>query len=187
MTMKTLKTAWTLPLAMLVALAGSARAHGEDKAAAAGPTDAQIAHIAVTANQIDVDAGNQALTRAQSAEVKKFAQLMVTDHTSVIKQASDLAGKLKLTPEDNDTSKTLSKNAADTAAKMKALSGAEFDKAYVANEVAFHRAVLDALDKVLIPNAKNAELKKLLTSARPVIAMHLGHAEHLSKTLTASR
>ncbi len=184
--MRTLTREGILTLVSIMALAGSALAK-QSKPAAGAPDDAQIAHIAVTANQIDVDAANQALAKTQSAEVKKFAQLMVTDHSSVIKQAGDLAGKLKLTPEDNDTSKTLSRDAAQTADKLKSLSGAAFDKAYVANEIAYHKAVLDALDKVLIPNARNAELKKLLTAVRPVVAMHLEHAEHLSKTLTASK
>lgn len=147
------------------------------------PSDAQIAHIAVTANQIDVDAGNLALSKSQNPEVKKFAELMVKDHAAVNKQAGELAGKLKLTPEDNDTSKALKKGADETASKLKGLSGAEFDKAYVANEIGYHKAVLDAVDKALIPNAKNAELKKLLQSVRPVMAAHLAHAEGMQKTL----
>jgi putative membrane protein len=161
-----------------VLLAGSAMAQTK----AGAPNDAQIASIAVTANQVDIDAAKLALGKTQNAEVKKFAELMVADHTSVIKKASDLAGKLKLTPEDNDTSKALKKGGEDANAKLMGLSGAEFDKAYVANEVAYHKAVLDALDKALIPNAKNAELKKLLESVRPVIAGHLAHAEGMAKS-----
>jgi len=160
--------------------AGIAGAAGDGKG---GPSDAQIAHIAVTANQIDVDAGNLALTRTQNPEVKKFAELMVKDHGAVNQQAGALAAKLKLTPEDNDTSKALKKGADEATAKLKALSGAEFDKAYVANEVAYHKAVLDAVDKALIPNAKNGQLKKLLEGVRPVIAAHLAHAEGMQKTL----
>jgi putative membrane protein len=162
-----------------VLLAGSAMAESRGGA----PSDAQIASIAVTANQVDIDAANLAIARSQNPEVKRFAELMVADHSSVIKKAGELAGRLKLTPEDNDTSKALKKGGEDAAAKLKALSGAEFDKAYVANEVTYHRAVLDALDKALIPNAKNAELKKLLETVRPVIAGHLAHAEGLAKTL----
>jgi putative membrane protein len=171
------RLAFALALSLCVPMAASAKE--------AAPSDANIAAIAVTANQVDIDAGNQALSKSTNPEVKKFAQLMVTDHASVIKQAGDLAGKLKLTPEDNDLSKKLKKDGAATADKMKALSGAEFDKAYVANEVAYHKAVLDALDKVLIPDSKNAELKSLLQSVRPVIAQHLGHAEELQKTLAS--
>ena len=69
--------------------------------------DAQIASIVVTANQVDIDAGKLAAATTANAEVKKFAQLMVTDHTGVNKQAVDLVTKLKVTPQDNDTSKSL--------------------------------------------------------------------------------
>jgi putative membrane protein len=149
------------------------------------PSDANIAAIVVAADQIDVDAGNQALAKSTNPEVKKFAQTMVTDHTAVNKKATELAGKLKLTPEDNDLSKKLKSDANATADKLKALSGAEFDKAYVANEVAYHRAVIDAVQKLLIPNAKNAELKKLLEQGAPIFVQHLHHAETLEKSLAS--
>ena len=130
-----------------------AMAFAQDK----GPTDPQIAGIVVTANQIDVDAGKIAKSRSKNKEVQAFAQQMITDHTAVNKQAAALAKKLGVKPEDSATSKSLKKAAADTAKKLKALKGAQFDKAYVDNEVAYHQQVLDAIDKVLIPNADNAE------------------------------
>jgi putative membrane protein len=147
------------------------------------PSDPQIAHIVVTANQIDVDAGKLAESRSQNKEVKAFARQMVTDHTAVNQQAAALAKKLGVTPEDNGTSKSLKQGAADTAKKLKGLKGAEFDRAYVDNEVAFHQAVLDAIDKVLVPSAENAELKGLITKVRPAIQAHLDHAKHLQASL----
>jgi putative membrane protein len=104
-------------------------------------TDPQIAHIAWTAGVIDINAAKQAKSKASNKEVKAFADDMVRDHEAVNKQALDLVKKLKVTPEDNDTSKTLSKNAAEKLAELGKLKGAEFDKAYVANEVAYHKAV----------------------------------------------
>ena len=148
------------------------------------PSDPQIAHIVVTANQIDVDAGKLAASRSQNKEVKAFAKQMVTDHTAVNKQAAALAKKLGVTPEDNDTSKSLKQGAAQTATKLKGLKGAEFDRAYADNEVAYHQAVLDAIDKVLIPSAQNEELKGLITKVRPAIQAHLDHAKHLQASLT---
>jgi putative membrane protein len=168
----------TILASLLLAVPAFAKAEAAKK-----PSDANIAAIAVTANAIDVDAGNAAIAKTTNPKVKEFAQLMVTDHSAVNKQAAELAGKLKLTPEEDDTARTLKKNAEDTAAKMKSLTGAEFDKAYVANEIAYHKAVLDALDKVLIPDAQNAELKALLKKVRPVVAEHMHHAEQLSKSL----
>jgi putative membrane protein len=148
------------------------------------PSDANIAAIVVAADQVDVDAGNQALAKSTNPEVKKFAQTMVTDHTAVNRKATDLAGKLKLTPEDNDLSKKLKSDAAATADKMGKLSGAEFDKAYVANEIAYHKAVIDVVSKSLIPSAKNPELKKLLEQGAPIFKQHLAHAEQLEKSLS---
>ena len=72
-----------------------------------GVTDAQIASIVVTANQVDIDAGKLARSRSTNVDVKTFAELMVTDHTGVNKSAVDLAGKLKVTPQDNPTSQSL--------------------------------------------------------------------------------
>jgi putative membrane protein len=152
-------------------------------ALAQGINDAQIAKIVVTANQVDVDAGKLAASKATNPEVKKFAQTMVTDHTGVNKQAVDLATKLGVKPEDNDTSKALKKGAADNTASLKKLKGAQFDKAYVDHEVAYHQQVLDAIDKVLVPSAQNAELKGLIEKVRPAIATHLDHAKHLQADL----
>ena len=145
--------------------------------------DAQIASIVVTANQVDVDAGKLAASTSKNADVKKFAQLMVTDHNAVNKQAVDLVTRLKVTPEDNDTSRSLKAGGEKNVAALKALKGAAFDRAYVDHEVAYHQAVLDAVDKTLIPNAKNAELKALLLKVRPAFVAHLEHAKHIALTL----
>ncbi len=150
---------------------------------AQGVNDAQIAHIVVTANQVDVDAGKLAQKMASNAEVKKFGERMVADHEGVNKQAVALATKLKVTPQDNDTSKSLKAGGDKNIAKLKTLSGAAFDKAYVDQEVAYHQAVLDALDKTLVPGATNAELKALLVKVRPAFVAHLEHAKHIQSTL----
>jgi putative membrane protein len=145
--------------------------------------DAQIASIVVTANQVDIDAGKLAAATTANAEVKKFAQLMVTDHTGVNKQAVDLATKLKVTPQDNDTSKSLKAGGEKNVANLKTLKGAAFDKAYVDQEVTYHQAVIDALDKTLVPNASNPELKALLVKVRPAFVAHLEHAKHRQSSL----
>jgi len=153
---------------------------------AQGINDAQIASIVVTANQVDIDAGKLATTQASNPEVKKFAQLMVTDHTGVNKQAVDLATKLGVKPESNPTSELLKKGGEDNVAKLKAMKGKAFDKAYVDHEVDYHQQVLDAIDKTLIPSAKNAELKGLIEKVRPAIAAHLEHAKHLQMKMGKS-
>jgi putative membrane protein len=149
--------------------------------------DAQIASIVVTANQVDIDAGKLATAKASDPEVKKFAQLMVTDHTGVNKSAVDLATKLKVTPEDNPTSKSIKAGGDENVAKLKTLKGAAFDKAYIDHEVAYHQQVLDAVDKTLIPGAKNAELKALLVKVRPAFVAHLEHAKHVQASFANAK
>ena len=154
---------------------------------AQGINDAQIAAIVVTANQVDVDAGKLAQLRASNSEVKKFADRMVSDHEGVNKQAVALATKLKVTPQENDTSRALKTGGDKNIANLKTLSGAAFDKAYVDHEVVYHTQVLDALDTALIPGAANAELKALLVKVRPAFVAHLEHAKHLQASLASSR
>jgi putative membrane protein len=149
----------------------------------AKPTDPQIAHIAYTAGVIDIAAAKQAMTKASNKGVKAFAGDMVRDHEAVNKQALDLVKKLKVTPEDNDTSRSLSKQAADKLAELGKLKGTEFDKAYVANEVAYHKAVNGALETQLIPSASNAELKSLLQTGLKIFQGHQQHAEHVAAAL----
>ncbi len=152
-------------------------------ASAQGVNDAQIASIVVTANQVDIDAGKLAESKASSAEVKSFGKQMVTDHTGVNKQATELVTKLGVKPEDNPTSQSLKSGGTSNVDQLKKLKGAAFDKAYVDHEVAYHQQVLDAIDKTLIPNAKNADLKTLLEKVRPAIASHLEHAKHLQASM----
>ena len=154
--------------------------------ALAGPNDAQIAAIVVTANQVDIDAGQYAQAHSTSKDVQGFAKLMVTDHTAVNKSAVDLATKLKLTPEDNPTAQSLKKGGEDNVAKLRTLSGPALDRAYVDHEVAYHQAVIDALDKTLIPSAKNEELKALMVKVRPAFVAHLDHAKMLQAQLGKS-
>ena len=151
--------------------------------AATGPTDAQIAHIVVTANRVDIDAGKLAASRGHSAEVRAFGKQMVVDHSGVNRQAIALASKLKVTPEDNPTSHDLKRGGADNVAHLKTLHRAAFDKAYIDHEVAYHERVLDAVDHVLIPSARNEQLKALIEEARPLFIAHLEHARALQAQL----
>ena len=152
-------------------------------ARAAKPTDPQIAHIAYTAGQLDIEAGKQALDKSKNQDVRAFAQLMVGDHTAVNDQALALVKKLNVTPEDNPASQSLTKAADVERKKLAGLDGAAFDKAYVDNEVAYHKTVNEALSKTLIPDAQNAELKSLLEKGLKLFESHQKHAETLAKQL----
>ena len=170
-----MKTSMTAAAAALFLLAGNALAQS--------PSDAQIASIVVTANQVDIDAGKLAESKGSNADVKAFGKQMVTDHSGVNKQAVALVTKLKVTPEDNPTSKSLKAGGAENVKNLEKLSGVAFDRAYVDHEVAYHQQVLDAIDKTLVPSAQNAELKSLLVSVRPAFVAHLEHAKSLQTSL----
>ncbi len=167
----------------LMTAAAAALALAAGGALAQAPSDAQIASIVVTANQVDIDAGKLAESKGSNAEVKAFGKQMVTDHTGVNKQAVALVTKLKVTPEDNATSKSLKAGGAENVKNLEKLSGAAFDRAYVDHEVAYHQKVLDAVDQTLIPSAQNAELKALLVAVRPAFVAHLDHAKMLQASL----
>ncbi|GGD87044.1 hypothetical protein CO662_15580 [Rhizobium anhuiense] len=152
-------------------------------AADSKPTDPQIAHIAYTAGQIDVTAAEQALKKSKNAEVIEFAKTMERDHKAVNDQALALVKKLNVTPEDNAVSQSLSTQAAKELKTLEALDGAAFDKAYVENEVAYHKSVNSALAKILIPSAENKELKSLLETGLILFKEHQIHAEHLASMI----
>ena len=150
--------------------------------APAGPADADIAHIVVAANTIDVEAAEQASQKSQNANVKQFARTMITDHNAVNQQASRAQG-LGLTPADNAVSQQLKTQADSAKADLAGKTGAAYDRAYVAREVVYHQAVLNALDQTLIPGAQNAQLKALLEQSRPAFAAHLRMAQQLQTKL----
>jgi len=152
-------------------------------ARAAEPTDPQIAHIAYTAGTLDIEGAKQALKKSKNKDILAFAEGMVSDHTAVNKQALDLVKKLKVTPEDNDTSKALAKAAADKRAELAKLKGAAFDRAYIENEVAYHQTVNSALETTLIPSAANPELKSLLQTGLGLFHGHQQHAEQVAAEL----
>lgn len=147
------------------------------------PGDPQIAHIAYTAGVIDVEAAKQAIAKSKNKDVVAFAEDMVRDHEEVNKQALALVKKLNVTPEDNATSQALTKAASETRDKLAGLEGAAFDKAYVDNEVAYHKQVNGALETLLIPSASNGELKGLLETGLKIFQGHQQHAEHVAGEL----
>jgi putative membrane protein len=166
-----------------LALVAVTAMQAQQSAAAPDLTDPEVAHVAVTANAVDIDLARFAQTRTRTAAVRQFAQTMITDHSAVNAQAAALAGKLGVTPADNAVSQSLLTGAADARKSLEPLQGAAFDRAYMDREIGYHQAVLDAIDKLLIPTTENAELKKLLVDVRPAIATHLEHAKHVRTEL----
>jgi len=144
-------------------------------------SDAEIASVAVTANQIDIEYAQIAQKKSKNADVLRFAETMAKDHQSIIDQAVALATKLGVTPKDNATTKSFLEGATKTKAMLNSKGGNAFNKAYIDNEVAYHKAAINEVENVLIPDATNSELKSLLQSALPLFKAHLAHAEMVQK------
>ena len=170
-----------IPILAALCLASSAAA--AQPAAAGKPTDPQIAHIAYTAGQIDIQAAQLALKKSKNKQVRAFANDMVRDHKAVNAKALALVKKLKVKPQDNDTSRALAKQAEAKRKELSGLKGAEFDRAYAQNEVAYHQQVNGALQSTLIPSADNPELKQLLSTGLQIFQGHQQHAEQLAQGL----
>lgn len=139
--------------------------------------DTEVASVAVVANQIDIDYAKIALERSKNREILDFAQRMIEDHEAVIAQAVALVTKLGVSPKDNAVSQSLLQGAEKTKRQLRRASRKKFDRAYIDNEVAYHKAVIDAVNNLLIPETENAELKELLNAVVPALEVHLGHAE----------
>jgi putative membrane protein len=147
--------------------------------AQAGLSDLEIAHAAYTADVIDIEYAKIALSKTKNAEVKTFAELMIRDHTAVNEGASALLKKLNVEPKDNAFSQALVKGAAAKKTELNALDGDAFDKAYAANELAYHQTVNKIVGETWIPSVKNAELKAFLGQALVTFKVHETHAGHM--------
>ena len=171
-------------LAVLV-LAGTAAAQPANSPAK--PNDAQIAHIAYTAGEIDIKAAKQALEKSRNPQIREFAQDMVRDHTAVNDKALALVKKLGVNPQDNDTEpRPQSKQAISGAqqAGQKHEAAPAFDRAYAQNEVAYHQTVNKA--HLIIRSFRppsNPELKSLLETGLKIFQGHEQHAEQVAAGL----
>lgn len=146
-------------------------------------TDAEIASIAVVANQNDIDFAAIAKDRSDNQEVIRLAKTMASDHQMVIDRAVELVTRLGVTPADNAVSKQLLKDARTTQERLRKVAANEFDETYVNNEVEYHQNVIKAVEDLLIPQAKNEELKGLLEEVLPILQGHLEHAQMIQKNL----
>lgn len=144
-------------------------------------SDEEVAHVAVVANQIDIAYAEIAREKSKDSDILKFAETMTNDHNAVINQASALVKKLNVTPKENSVSQKLLADAEETKKTLRTKSGKAFNKAYIDNEVAYHKAVISAVEGLLIPEAENAELKALLQNVVPALKTHLEHAEMVQK------
>lgn len=153
-------------------------------AATAGPPldDPTIVAIFDAANTADIETGTLAAERGASQEVRQFGAMLARDHTQVRQQGRDLAGKLHVTPTPPADDQA-AKAHAETMAKLRSLKGAAFDRAFLEHEYAFHRDVIDAVQKTLLPAIQNPELKALVVKVAPAFQAHMQMAQQLEKQL----
>jgi putative membrane protein len=168
------KALWTAAAIVLAVALHPARTKAQG---GAEPTDPQIVGIVEAADDIDINYAKLALSKAKDKQVKDFAQQMITDHSAVQQAVRDLAAKLNVTPADSETGNSLKKQAEQITQKLQGLKGKAFERAYIDNEVAYHKAVINATKTVLVPSAQNVELKSALQGAEPLFEGHLQHAE----------
>lgn len=173
-----LKTSKTSLLIAVVLTFAAGVAHAQ-----AGLNDLQIAHAAYTADVIDIEYAKIALAKTKNPEVRQFAELMIRDHTAVNEGAGALLTKLKVQPEDNAFSQALNSGAKAKRAELSALNGVAFDRAYAANELAYHHTVNKIVGETWIPTVQNGELKEFLAEALVTFREHEEHAGHMVDAL----
>ncbi len=145
--------------------------------------DLEIAHVAYTADTIDIRYAHLALAISTNPKIHEFARTMIRDHSAVNEQALALVKKLNVQPQDNFFSRQLNENADKLIAEMSKLSGAAFDKRYAENELGYHGAVNKLVEKTFIPNIKNAEVRALFEDALAIFKVHQEHAAMMVKSL----
>lgn len=150
-------------------------------AAPAPPDDASLAGLVKAANQAEIDAAKMAVTKAVSEDVKDFAQMMIDEHTQAEADVDAVLRQIAVTPKESDASKELRQEALRQTGNLSRLTGAEFDRAYMEQQVRAHRKVLYALDQAVPERpGRPAALQDLIARTRDAVAGHLRHAERLS-------
>lgn len=148
--------------------------------------DLQMAHVAVTASDIDIRYAHLALALSHNPAVREFAKTMIRDHTAVNEQVAALARRLNVEAQDNAMSQQLLKDAARVLDEMSRLRGAAFDRSYAENELRYHRTVNGAVAEAFIPNVENAEVKRAFEAALTIFRGHERHAEQVVERLSGT-
>ncbi len=179
----------SLAALLLVAATACHRRSVEDVAPVSGPhvSDGNIVAIILAANNTDLSYARLAPSRARSADVRAFAQRMMTDHTILNARVSDLALRNRITAEEDATSLDFRDHSAERRDILRELDGARFDSTYAANEIQYHTELLAAINGVLAPSARNSELREFVSLLKPAVSAHLAHAEQMRAALSPRR
>jgi putative membrane protein len=184
---------FTLPLLLATALSIAAcqasyvdtpTVKAETTRSPADLNDLEIAHVAYTADNIDIRYANIALKRSTNPDIHAFAQTMIRDHTAVNEMALALLDKLGASPQDNFLSQKLNSDSEAIVTKLESLNGGAFDRYYAANELGYHKAVNDLVENSFIPNIENAEVRDLFEAGLDIFKGHQDHAQMMVNTLS---
>ncbi len=172
-----MKPSFVLPLLVASFMFGAAHAATTDM------SDKEIAEIMKTANDAEIDAAKAARSRADNKEVKDFAKHMIDEHEKNNKEAKQVLKKADISPKSNEMAKTLKKDSKEKLSELKKMKGAEFDKAYIDEQVAMHQQLLNDLEQKYIPAAQNPELKAFLEKTKTHVQEHLSKAQQIQQTI----
>lgn len=156
---------------------------GSETPVAGQLTDANIAAVASASNQDEIQSSQVALSKGENAQVKQFAQRMVDDHTRMEQEMQTVLQSKGIAPQDNPQSTGMKQAAQSAIQALQGMSGRQLDSAYVAHQVRAHQATLQALETMLIPNARDPQMKAMLETARPAVAQHLADAQKLQGSI----
>ena len=177
-----LSTRFSIIAGLLVAASAvHAQSQAGKPAAAPALDDATIVAIFDAANTYDMETGALAAKKGSTQAVRDFGKQLSGDHTTVRQQGRDLATHLHVTPTPPKDF-ALAGAHADAMKKLSALDGKAFDQAFLQHEVAFHKAVIDAVTTTLLPALKNQDVKDLVTKVAPAFNAHMMAAQHLIDT-----
>ncbi len=147
-------------------------------------SDAEVASVTVLANQLYIDYAGIAKQKTKNADILKFAKKMAGDHKVARARVVALVHKIKVAPRDNAVSQKLWEDAIQTKIMLRSKSGEAFNKAYIDNEVAYNKTIINTIENTLIPQADNQELHALLQNIVPALKAHLKYAIEVQNGLS---
>ena len=139
-------------------------------------SNAEVASVTVLANQLHIEYSTIAQQKTKNVDILKFAKKIAEDHKIIRDHVVAVVHKIKVAPKDNAVSKKLWEKSVQTKIMLRSKSGNAFNNAYIDNEVAYHKTVINTLENTLIPNVENQELQSLLQNIVPTLKAHLKDA-----------
>jgi putative membrane protein len=158
---------------------------GQANAQAAKLDDPTIVAIFDAANTWDIQTGTLAEQKATTKEVRDYGEMIARDHKAVRQLGRDLAAKLGVTPTPPKNF-AMAKDHATAVRQLEATNGKAFDRAFLQHEVAFHKAVIDAINTTLLPSLQNEEVKALVKKVAPAFQAHMAAAQNLLDHMAAN-